>query len=399
MAAAELRGIRRAGSESGGTVAEVSRLSALGIPEEQIAGTAAGLRQRVTTDYGAMQAAAQLGLKHPGPRWAGEQDEAKILLETMEALRIGSGRVENAEQQLRLARELGMEGMLDQINVSPKVWRAMKEDARVREAVADPKYLQASRDLDAQVRRAADSFGNLKAALGAPAIQMAADTFGKVADWINKIAERIGGNEKKAQRQAYEKAGYEFDDRYPGWMKAPEPKTGEQPSQWVRQPGVDPQADALRSARLRATMAMASPAALAAQAANGPAGAGIAATRVAMAYAASVEMRKWEKEREAQRKVWKAQGYEFDDRKPGWMKSPGRAASAGGWVRIPELEDAADATRENTEEMRRLNRVLQEGIHGGGERARGAIPKGWKGGLVSRTGFDRAARMGAWAFT
>lgn len=131
-------------TRSGGTTAEVAALIAKGIPAGQIAGRAASLQEKLTTDPFAIAAGASAGIRAlPRPHGAG--DEAKNLQAAIEMLRkVGEG-----EKQLNLARRLGLEDLLKFVNVSKDVQAQQDAIGKTMEQVFDPATQRAARDLAA----------------------------------------------------------------------------------------------------------------------------------------------------------------------------------------------------------------------------------------------------------
>ncbi len=178
----ELRQLRQAVAMSGGTTGEVSRLAGMGIPD--IPGQSAALRERLATDPMAMAAGQRVGIGYQMPRPFGTANEAELLLKALEGLR----QIRDAEEQLRVARALGLEGMIDQIRVSDDVWQAMKADAALRAQIANPAYQQAARDFDAELRRLQTNFKSLEMVVGQPVIALAADALAVFNDGMRTAA-------------------------------------------------------------------------------------------------------------------------------------------------------------------------------------------------------------------
>jgi hypothetical protein len=190
-----LKEMAEAGTQSGGQPRDVAQLVALGVPAGQIAAMAAQARERAVNDPWARMERSRMGLAFPGLRQFGEQNEAKVLREEMNALHeMGRAASETADplrkeallqDQLRAARMLGLEGMLDEIRVSEKVWKAQKRDATLREQVANPAAQQAARDAMAEWRRVGLNFATLMQSFS-PALAPITDGFrvlsGAIAD-------------------------------------------------------------------------------------------------------------------------------------------------------------------------------------------------------------------------
>jgi len=153
----------RAATISGAGPGQLARLGALGLAPTEAASAANSLRGALASNPMAQFARSQLGLGFVGPQQLGSQDNAKVLADTLEALR----RVTNAEEQLRLARMLGLEGMLDELRVSERVYRERQADAARRAAnFGDPQTIQQGRDFNAEVKRTGELWNELGATFG-----------------------------------------------------------------------------------------------------------------------------------------------------------------------------------------------------------------------------------------
>jgi hypothetical protein len=161
-------------SASGGRSGDIFGLGAFGIGPGQAAGAGAGLRGRLAGDPMAQIAGAQLGIGPIGlPQAFGTQNNARTLRDALTALRD----VTNAEEQLRLARMLGLESMVDELRVSDKVFAQRMRQSEIEENLfgEGTPFIQGSRDLQAELDITGKTFEDLKNAFATPFIQDAAD--------------------------------------------------------------------------------------------------------------------------------------------------------------------------------------------------------------------------------
>lgn len=178
---------RRAATVSGGTAGDVARLGAMGVAPGQVGQASAELRERLVTDSRSQAAAQRIGLQLPGHRLAGNVNEAQVLRQALERLRV-LGKMEGAERQLFEARELGLEGMLDQLRVSDRVWAAQKRGADLQGEIMKRNADQ-FRDFAAQGDRVSMAFDSLKVALGALVVKDAERSLNQVANYLSFITE------------------------------------------------------------------------------------------------------------------------------------------------------------------------------------------------------------------
>ncbi len=183
--AASMRVSGRAETESGGSQGDIARLRAFGVAPGRAAGASASLRANLSTDPMAMFAAAQLGIGPQARRPFGSQNEAALLVRTLGALR----KVTDAEEQLRLARILGVDSMLDELKVSDRVFNARMMDARITEQIYSPEKVQAARDLGAAEDRFAQGWDNLRTVMEAPAWRLGAEALNLAADGMQRLAQ------------------------------------------------------------------------------------------------------------------------------------------------------------------------------------------------------------------
>ena len=169
---------------SGGTTGQVSQLGSFGLSGGQITGLSSSLRERLTSDPLAMMAGAQVGLSPQLGRAFGGQNEAGLLLKAIEGLR----GIKDAEEQLRVARLLGLESTLELARVSDRVFAGMKRDAVVRRTLFDDQTLQSARDFAGEATRVSSALDNLRVSLIRAAIQPSANGLGDTADALNGIA-------------------------------------------------------------------------------------------------------------------------------------------------------------------------------------------------------------------
>jgi hypothetical protein len=169
-AARRLGQIGAAGSTSGGRSGDIFGLGAFGVAPNQVAGAAGGLRERLAADPFARMAGSQLGLDPQIPAiLGGSQNNARVLREALTALR----GVTDQEEQLRLARQLGLESMVDELRVSERVFQQ-----RMRQAAAEEQlfgegtpFIQHSRDLNAELDITGKAFEDLRNAFATPFIE------------------------------------------------------------------------------------------------------------------------------------------------------------------------------------------------------------------------------------
>jgi hypothetical protein len=203
---------RRGMVVTGGTPGETARLAAMGIAPGQQGAAAASLRERLVSGPRAQAAAQRIGLALPGHRLSGEVNEARGLAQALELLRV-TGRLRGAEEQLREARELGLEAHLDELRVSERVWRARQGTAAVQGDIME-RNAQQFRDLDAESARAAAAMDALKTSIGglvAPQVE-----YGKrlTADFLTGAAYVV--DKLKPPESAWEKSLRAMEEKQGG---------------------------------------------------------------------------------------------------------------------------------------------------------------------------------------
>lgn len=160
-------------SASGGGSRDVFGLGAFGVAPGQVAGAGAGLRGRLAGDSMAQIAAAQLGIGPIGlPQAFGTQNNARMLRDALTALRD----VTDQEEQLRLARMLGLESMVDELRVSEKVFQQRMRQAQIEDDLfgEGTPFIQNSRDMNAELDVTGKAFEDLRNAFATPFIEDAA---------------------------------------------------------------------------------------------------------------------------------------------------------------------------------------------------------------------------------
>lgn len=172
-AARRLSAVGAGMSASGGGSRDVFGLGAFGVAPNQVAGAGAGLRSRLAGDPMAQLAGAQLGIGPIGlPQAFGTQNNARTLRDALTALR----EVTDAEEQLRLARMLGLESYVDELRVSENVFQLRMRQTQAEEALfgEGTAFIQNSRDLQAELDITGKGFEDLKNAFASPFIEDAA---------------------------------------------------------------------------------------------------------------------------------------------------------------------------------------------------------------------------------
>lgn len=186
-AAERLQDLARVSTETGGTMREVAQLQALGVGGAQGAQLANSLRERLASDPRALLGSAQLGMA-PSPNiLTGSQDNARVLRDHLLALR----QVRNAEEQLRLARMLGLESALDLLRVSDRAFAAQLRDADTQARIADPQATQQARDFGAEISRIGQTAQMVGNALGKPFLEAGTVIAGFIADNLLVLAENL----------------------------------------------------------------------------------------------------------------------------------------------------------------------------------------------------------------
>lgn len=178
----QVREFGRAASLTGGH-AETVRLSAFGLDPSRIASGSAGLRQRISLDGGdpfAQSAAMRLGISLPLGTNFGPQNNARFYEQALQALHdLGEG-----EEQLRLARQLGLDAELDLVNVSERTWQQLKREAAERERIFSPAVIQQGREYEAQIRRVTEAWENAKGRMWAAVAPLATKAAENTADFV-----------------------------------------------------------------------------------------------------------------------------------------------------------------------------------------------------------------------
>lgn len=181
--AANIAAFRSGVIQSGGTGREVAGLGSFGVRPADVAGIAAQLRERISfgsADPFALQAAQRLGVGGQLPREIGPQNEARMLYQVLDSLR----KVKNAEEQLRLARILGLDSMLDELRVSDRVYEGRKRDALLRGRINTPQAQQDAADFNAQAGRLGGALEMQRDRLFAPAMRFWAQVIGEYAELL-----------------------------------------------------------------------------------------------------------------------------------------------------------------------------------------------------------------------
>lgn len=170
---------------SGGTGREVAGLRGMGVGVGEIGAASSGLRGLLASSPLAQATAGQLGIGPVLPQSVGSQDNAAIMQAALEGLR----KVTNAENQLRMARILGLESYIDQIRVSDEVWERGKRLADLSARIYSPQAVQAARDLAGEARNLALGNEAIQAGLAKPFLNPALNLTAGAAE----ISRRTGG--------------------------------------------------------------------------------------------------------------------------------------------------------------------------------------------------------------
>lgn len=173
---------------SGGTNAQIGALGAMGVPAGEIAGRAAALRERLSTDPYAMMFGGRVGL---GPRLGrpfGNVNEAGDLQTGYQKLR---NLRNNPDEQLRTARALDMDDQLNRLNVSDRYWNSQERSGRVSARVFDDRFQQDSRDFQSGMGTAGEGIKNVNGALIKGAVGFFANVARGYGDWLNDTAKTI----------------------------------------------------------------------------------------------------------------------------------------------------------------------------------------------------------------
>lgn len=192
-AASALSDFRAAAMQSGGSTGDISRLTSMGMSPGSIAGKAAALTQRMSMlggDPFAMLAGMKLGVQLPIGRPFGKTNEAETFLAVIEGLR----KVKSAEEQLRLARMLGVDADMDLVRASDKVFEAMKRDAALRTKFFDERTQQNAADVSAGFIRVNNAMDNLKVTLSKPFLADMANALAGLAEIMNTVAAIMNKN-------------------------------------------------------------------------------------------------------------------------------------------------------------------------------------------------------------
>lgn len=190
-AVTDIMSLRDAGMLSGGSRREIAGLTAMGLNPGEVAGRAAALRERLSSDPFAMAAGNHVGVGYRMPRPFGDTDEAGDLMQAIEGLR-------RSEDKLRDARALGLEWALRYVSVSDRVWQSMKRDTEMREGLLSRTGIsQDAADLNAQWDRLGGTMEMLKDAAAAPYLKDFGKAIGFVADTVGVGAKFISEHGKE----------------------------------------------------------------------------------------------------------------------------------------------------------------------------------------------------------
>lgn len=189
QAAKDTAPFRRAQTMTGGTPFQIASLRAMGVDPMQAVAESASLRQRLFEDPFAVMASMRIGGGGMvAPRWTGRDvNEATILQKHLELLR----KITNAEEQLYEARQLGLEGMLDNIRVSDRQWKRVQDSATATGNIQHEGVQVRMRDAVSQWDLFLKSGENFRTVVGAVFIPAINEVLGLMTYLNNWTAEGI----------------------------------------------------------------------------------------------------------------------------------------------------------------------------------------------------------------
>lgn len=166
---------------TGGSTADVSGLLRFGISPTQAGGAADQFRASAQSDSSVRAARAQMGLGPVSSSPYADLNSADLYAQTLEKL----SAEKDPKRQLRLARQLHMEGALSSLRVSPDVRTQRTRGAQDTGDVFNPQLQQDARDLTAQFDLVGNGFTNLIAAFAGPSLGDVKVFTGMVLDWLH----------------------------------------------------------------------------------------------------------------------------------------------------------------------------------------------------------------------
>jgi len=194
-------GARRVGATrdvSGGTLSESARLNALGISGSD----ARALVDRISSDPFARGAAGKMGVSTvPGPY--GTLDTAGVALKVVDGLR----RITSAEERLRQARILGVEGMLHLTRISETSYQAITRDADLQASVFNERRQRSGAEFDVSRQRYDDAKTRFKAIVEEPFTEAVTDFFNTASDLINAGTKKFDNDQNRKDNRFLRDAG------------------------------------------------------------------------------------------------------------------------------------------------------------------------------------------------
>jgi hypothetical protein len=181
---------RRAATVTGGTAAQTASIAAMGVAPGQQGAVAAGLRQQLSTNPMAIMLAQRIGLGFQLPRPFGTANEAQLLQTFQKGIR-GLVDLGKAEEALRIAREFGLESLIDEAKVTRRIRDQRDTEAQVTGRLIE-ENAQRFRDFDAQSSRFGEALDRLKIQIGGELVPAAGEAKGALAtflDWLRRFRE------------------------------------------------------------------------------------------------------------------------------------------------------------------------------------------------------------------
>lgn len=176
---------------TGGTGAQIARLTSLGIPAGQIPGLAGALHQALTRDPYAMGEGARRGLRAiPGPY--GTLNQAQNLDAAVRVLK----NITDGEERLRTARMLHLDALLPLLDVDRRLTKAMEADAEVRERIYTRETTTAANTLAGAWQRMLQLWDDVIAAFGKGAFEFISEGLIAIGDALRTVAETMNQNQQ-----------------------------------------------------------------------------------------------------------------------------------------------------------------------------------------------------------
>lgn len=179
-AAQSLQKLSDAADRSGATGEQALALTRLGISPEGLAGSAAALRNRLSSDSLSQMFGLQIGLGPTPPRPFGPVNEADLLLTALKNLRD----ISDEEQRLVIMRQLGLDQYANIMRISDKTWFRVLDSSNMLSDIWD----QASKTDFADVATGFDRLGQSLVTLFQVVMKPVAPIVGEV---VNTLADLI----------------------------------------------------------------------------------------------------------------------------------------------------------------------------------------------------------------